>query len=112
MRPQLFALTLLAGFVPQVGRATTCIDTYRIDHTETPDDRSILFVMKNKAVFRAAVANDGVCPGLRNNAYGFTYVTDPGQRQLCGNLWTLRQNFSGAVCLMGDFVQVKPPRAG
>lgn len=100
----------VAVSAPCLARASACIDTYRIGHTETPDDRSVLFFMKDRSVFRAVAANGAVCPGLRNNSYGFTYVTDPGQRQLCGNLWTLRQNFSGAVCLMGDFEQVKPPR--
>jgi hypothetical protein len=77
-----------------------------IDHTKTPDDRTILFTMKNGAVYRSTLP--ATCPQLSFN--GFSYVATPPD-QICGNLQTIRVIRTGAVCMLGPLVQMTPNAA-
>ncbi len=87
---------------------SVCIQSYRIDHTETPDDYTILFYMHNHKVWKNTLINQ--CVGLRVNTRGFTYQpTTPGSLELCSNLVTIRLNDTGQTCLMGEFTPVEPP---
>ena len=106
------ALLLLALSLPWAAAATPsniCIDTTRIDHTDTPDDHALLITMRDKSIYRAAVQGD--CVGLANDTRGYTWSPDPGTNEICGNLFTIRLNTSHATCLMGEITQVKPPRS-
>jgi hypothetical protein len=87
--------------------APTCILTHLIDHTKAPDDRTILFYMKDGTVYQSALRNN--CPGLRIN--GFGYVSNPAD-QLCPNLQSVRVLRSGGVCMMGPLTTVPatPPK--
>jgi len=91
---------VLGGVVPAA--ANTCISAYRIDHTERPDDTAVIFYMRGGDVWRAPVTG-GRCIGLANDTRGFTYEANPGTDELCSNLWTLRLNTTGGICLMGTF---------
>jgi len=82
-----------------------CIDSYRIDHTEVPDDSQILFYMRDRSVYQARM--QGSCPGLSLDSRGFTYEPIPGNDEICGNLLTIRLNTSHAVCVVGAITQIK-----
>jgi hypothetical protein len=80
----------------QEKRPPVCIRTIDIDHTRAPDDRTILFYMKDRNVWRATLRSD--CPELRFN--GFEYGPTPPDN-ICANLQTIRVLKSGAVCEIG-----------
>ncbi|MEJ0049516.1 MAG: hypothetical protein WDN04_28085 [Rhodospirillales bacterium] len=103
-------LAALLGGLPAAAqaKANICIDTYRIDHTDAPDDTALLITMRDKSVYRAKV--QGGCVGLSNNVDGFTWAPDPGTNDICGNLFTIRLNSTRATCLMGEIEQIKPPK--
>jgi hypothetical protein len=84
--------------------APSCIQTYNIDHTRSPDDKTILFYMRDGTVLQSNLRN--ACPGLRIN--GFSYVSNPAP-QLCASLQTVRVLRVGAVCMMGPFMPYTPP---
>jgi hypothetical protein len=77
---------------------TICLDTYRIDHTDVPDESTIVFHMRggktwvNKLPVR--------CSGLR--FHGFSYVVR-GPNEICGNLQSIRVLETGNYCLLGPF---------
>ncbi len=96
----------LANDPPGHGRAV-CIRTIDIDHTETPDDNTILFYMRGHKLFKNTL--DGPCVGLKNNSRGFTYTPDPVSYELCSNLDVIHLNDTHQVCLLGQFTQVEPP---
>jgi hypothetical protein len=110
----LAAAATLASSLPaladEASHKTVCIRSYEIDHTEIPNDSTIVFHMRNHKVFvNSLVAR---CVGLKNNTHGFTYSpTDPGTDEICSNLFTIRVNDTGQVCLPGVFTAVEPPAA-
>jgi hypothetical protein len=100
-------VTLGAHAAPMV-----CLQSYRIDHTEIADDRTILFYMNDKSVYRNVMQDR--CPGLRFDTRGFTYEPNPGTEEICSNLVTIRMNTTGAVCMLGAFERLpgKPKPSG
>ena len=80
-----------------------CIRSIDIDHTKTPNDRTIIFFMKNGAQYQSSLPT--ICPQLSFN--GFSYVATPPD-QICGNLQSIRVIRSGSVCLLGPLVQITP----
>ena len=76
-----------------------CLYTYQIDRTDVPDERTILFHMKDGKVWTSNLPRR--CPGLR--FYGFSYVVR-GNDQICGNLDSIRVLKTGSVCQLGPFV--------
>jgi hypothetical protein len=87
---------------------SVCIPAYQIDHTEIPNDQTILFYMHGHKVWKNTLV--GQCVGLRINNRGFTYQpTDPGSDELCSNLVTIKVNDTGQTCLLGEFTPVEPP---
>jgi hypothetical protein len=102
------AVTLTAA-LPAMAKSV-CIRSYDIDHTETPDDNTILFYMRGHKLFKANLINR--CVGLRLNTHGFSYSpTDPGSDEICSNLLTIRLNDSGQPCLVGEITPVEMPPA-
>jgi hypothetical protein len=87
-------------------KGNVCLQTYLIDHTRTPNDRTIIFYMKNGSAYQSTLSS--ACPLLTFN--GFSYVAQ--QDQICGNLQSIRVVRSGAVCLLGPFVQITPKGGG
>jgi hypothetical protein len=85
-----------------------CLSSYRIDHTDVPDDSTILFTMRDHSVYRAHLVNP--CVGLRLNPSGFTYEPIPGNNEICENLLTIRINRYGGVCLVGKIEKITDRR--
>jgi hypothetical protein len=91
---------------PPPASGPTCIQTYNIDHTKAPDDRTILFYMRDGSVLQTNTRN--VCSGLSIN--GFAYVSNPAP-QFCPGLQTIRVLRIGGVCMLTPFVPyVAPPK--
>jgi len=103
-------LAALLGLVPAGARANApvCIATYRINHTDVPDDTAIVITMNDRSVYRAKV--QGNCVGLSTDTRGYTWEPNPGTNEICANLFTIRLNTTHAICLMGDIVMIKPPK--
>jgi hypothetical protein len=109
MMKYLFLAGLL-GVLPASAYADppVCIATYRINHTDVPDDTAILITMNDRSVYRAKVQGD--CVGLSTDTRGYTWEPNPGTNEICANLFTIRLNTSHAICLMGAIEQIKPPK--
>jgi len=111
-RTALAALALVLGASPTVAqpaapKGNICLKTYLIDHTKAPNDRTILFYMKDGSAYQSTLLAD--CPQLSFN--GFSYVATPPE-DVCGNLQSIRVVRSHSVCLLGPFVQIAPARPG
>ena len=53
-----------------------CIASYNIDHTDIPDDNTIMFTMRDHTVYKNTLPYR--CTGLRMDTRGYTYEpTDP-----------------------------------
>ena len=81
-----------------------CLKSYEIDTTREPNDRTILFRMKDGKSFMTQLR--GNCSELAIN--GFTYLPTPPD-EVCGNLQAIKSNNSGSVCMMGPIVPYAPP---
>ena len=110
-RSRLFVLVAASAFAAgpsafaQPGPAgNVCIRTLDIDHTKTPDNRTILFYMKDGKEWSTTLTS--YCPELRFN--GFVYVATPPDN-ICGNMQAIRVIRSGAICEMGPLVPVARP---
>jgi hypothetical protein len=95
------------GFAQSAPAKNVCLKTYLIDHTRAPDDRTIIFTMKDGSAYQSTLMTQ--CPQLRAN--GFSYVATPPE-DVCGNMQSIRVVRSHAVCLLGPFVQIAPARSG
>jgi hypothetical protein len=88
--------------------ASICIPSYSIDHTDIPDDNTIIFTMRDHTVYKNTLAY--TCTGLRLDTRGFTYeATDPGSDTICSNLVTIHLNTDHNVCQLGEFTKVSTP---
>jgi hypothetical protein len=85
--------------------ATECIPVSDISSTQLQDDRNILFIMRDRSVYRNTLPAS--CVGLAMNSGGFTYVASPGVETICATETSIRLNSTGSVCQLGDFLQVK-----
>lgn len=107
------ALAVLLGATAQAqpaaktthGHGGMCLNTMNIDHTTTPDNRTILFHMRDGKIWKNTLTS--YCSGLR--FYGFAYVATP-PHQICGNLQSIRVLHSGSVCMLGPFEPYTPPK--
>jgi hypothetical protein len=95
-------LFLLLPVAALGAKAPGCIRSLDIDHTKVPNDRTILFFMKDGTVWSATLRSD--CPELRFN--GFEYGPTPPE-EICGNMQTIRVLRSGAVCEIGQLAPAK-----
>jgi hypothetical protein len=87
--------------------APDCLSIRDIDSTQTTDDNTILFRMRDKTVFRNTLP--ARCKGLAMDSGGFTYVASPGLDQICATETAIRLNANGIVCQLGAFTQVPRP---
>lgn len=85
-------------------RSQVCLNTQNIDHTQTPDNRTILFYMRGGKIWKNTLLNE--CMGLTFD--GFAYVATPPS-QICGNMQTIRVIRTGTVCMLGPFEPYTPP---
>lgn len=106
--PALFAVGGLQNIAgAQTPDNNVCIRSYQIDHTKAPNDRTLIFYMKNGAAYQSTLAS--ACPEL--SIYGFAYMPAPPD-QICGNLQSIRVIRAGSVCMLGPLVPVTPKAGG
>ncbi|MSP95471.1 MAG: hypothetical protein EXR00_09395 [Alphaproteobacteria bacterium] len=101
-----FAVTaiLLASWAPanaQSAAPPTCLNVSNIQRSETPDDRTIIFHMRDGKVWRNRLKT--VCPMLRTSP--FTQVLRSGDL-MCANQQTIQVTQTGSTCMLGDFTPV------
>jgi hypothetical protein len=103
----LFGAVAATASLPALAEGkSVCFPSYLIDHTEIPNDNTIMFYMRGKKIYKADLINK--CVGLRLNSRGFTYSpTIPGSNEICSNLLTIRLNDTGQTCLVGDITPVE-----
>lgn len=88
---------------PAATPENVCLRTNEIDHTTSPDDKTILFYVRQGKVWRNALVTN--CPMLSVN--GFEYSPTPS-REICGNMQSIRVLRTGSVCLLGSFTEQTP----
>mgnify|MGYP001549734556 CR=1 FL=1 len=95
-----------AGDTP-ASSGSICLRTFDSSSTTTPNDKTILFHMRDGKVYR----NDlrGTCSGISFN--GFAYDVTPPDR-ICGNLQIIRVLKTHAVCSLGPFTEVPKATPG
>ena len=85
---------------------SVCLQTQLIDHTEVPNDNTIMIYMRGHKTYKANLINK--CVGLSLNTRGSSYEpTIPGSNEICSNLWTIRLNDTGQTCLVGEITPVE-----
>lgn len=96
---------LIVALVParSASPGIVCIRTLDIDHTRAPDNRTILFYMKDGKIWSTTLT--AYCPELTFN--GFEYGPTPPDN-ICGNMQTIRVLRSGSICEMGPLIPVTP----
>ncbi len=106
--PLLAALTALAACQPMAPGASVCLASYNIDHTDIPDDHTIIFTMRDHTVWKNTLPFE--CTGLKLDSRGYTYEpTDPGSDTICSNLVTIHLNTTHNVCQLGAFTRISAP---
>lgn len=103
----LAALGATPAFAQPAPAKNICLKTYLIDHTKAPNDRTIIFYMKDGSAYQSTLST--TCPQLSFN--GFSYVATPPE-DVCGNLQSIRVVRSHAVCLLGPLMQIAPAKRG
>ena len=98
-----FLLALAFSAAAETGHPAVCLRSLDIDHTKAPNDRTILFYMKDGNVWSTTLRSD--CPELRFN--GFEYGATPPD-SICANMQTIRVLKSGAICEIGPLVPANP----
>ena len=83
--------------------ASVCLNVRDIQRTETPDDRTILFHMRDGKVWRNTLKT--VCPMLKFSSFTEVLNTD----QVCANQQFIRVTLTGDQCVLGDFTPVAAP---
>jgi len=79
-----------------------CLNLRDIDHTRTPDDRTIVFHMRDGKIWQNKLRS--ICPMLHTRPYSQVVYTD----QVCSNQQFIRVEQSGYTCVLGDFTPLVP----
>jgi hypothetical protein len=88
----------------QPAPASTCLYVRDIDHTHAMDANTLLFYMRNGAVWKNTLA--GPCPGLKFHGFAYTaHDTD----QVCSNGQGITVVETHEVCALGAFTPYTPP---
>jgi len=107
--PSALAALLLMASAPAIAQpaasrpANVCISVRDIQRTETPDDRTILFHMRDGKIWRNTLK--ATCPMLKISP--FTEVLNSGEL-VCANQQFIRLTLTGDQCVLGDFTPVAP----
>jgi len=85
--------------------ARVCLDLREVQRTETPNDRTILFHMRDGKIWRNTLRQN--CPMLRTSPY--VQVLQNGQ-MVCSNQQFIHVLQTGNTCSLGEFTPVAPQR--
>lgn len=99
-----FGLAIAAQAAPNTPAPDkVCLNVREIQRTETPDDRTIVFHMRDGKVWRNSLR--GICPMLSTSPYTQVLHSD----QVCSNQQFIRVERTGYTCVLGNFTPL-PPR--
>ncbi|MGH6872170.1 MAG: hypothetical protein ACREHE_11750 [Rhizomicrobium sp.] len=103
------ALVFMSGAAGAAGMSATtgggtCLRTRDIDHTHAVDATTVMFYMKNGAVWQNALP--APCPGLK--FHGFSYVAHDTE-EVCSNAQGIRVLVTNQVCQLGTFTPAGGP---
>jgi hypothetical protein len=104
MKSLTFAAAAFALAAASATAAPVCLDSQRIDHTNVPDARHIVFYMQDGSQWSNELK--GACPGLKFNGFIYRPFAD---RQICENMQTIRVIQTRSVCMLGSFTNLAPP---
>ena len=90
---------------PAPSPANVCINVRDIQRTEIPDDRTIIFHMRDGKVWSNRLKT--VCPMLTVSP--FTQVLHSGDL-VCSNQQFIHVNLTGDDCVLGEFTPVPAQR--
>ena len=94
-------LPVLATAAPAAETGPTCIWVRDIRSTSTPDDRTIIFWMKDGTKLQSRL--DSACIGLSFS--GWVYAPDQNER-VCSNVQKIRLLQTNSLCQLGPFSPV------
>jgi hypothetical protein len=95
--------TLGSASLPALA-APVCIDTFRVERTNVPDDSHIVFRMVDGSKWKNTLKRP--CSGLASNR--FSYEPAAG-RDICENVQIIRVLEQGNACVLGGFTRIAPP---
>jgi hypothetical protein len=81
-----------------------CLNASEIQRTEVPDDRTIIFHMRDGKVWRNSLRT--VCPMLKVSPYTQKLNGD----LVCSNQQFIHVTLTGDDCVLGDFSPLPPER--
>ena len=105
------AALLLLSVGPAVAQAPAsnpgrvCLNLRDIQRTETPDDRTIVFHMRDGKIWRNTLRQN--CPMLRTSPY--TQVIHGGD-MVCANQQFIHVMQTGNTCTLGEFTPTEAAR--
>ena len=101
----LLAVAASAQAQPEAQRpANVCLNNRDIQRTETPDDRTILFHMRDGKTWRNTLKT--ACPSLKISPFTQVLHSD----QICANQQIIHIALTGNSCVLGDFTAAPPGR--
>jgi len=105
------AASMLLSIGPAVAQAPAqpsghvCLSLREIQRTETPNDRTILFHMRDGKVWRNTLKQN--CPMLRVSPYAQVL---PNGEMVCANQQFIHVLQTGNTCTLGEFTPLPPER--
>ncbi len=85
--------------------ANVCLNPSNIQRTEAPDDRTVVFYMRDGKVWQNRLKT--ACPMLRTSP--FTQVLRAGGL-VCANQQSIQVAQTGSTCVLGDFTPLPSER--
>ena len=89
---------------PQQRSANVCLNVRDIQRTETPDDQTILFHMRDGKIWRNRLKM--ACPMLKVSPFTEKLTTD----LICANQQFIHVALTGNDCALGDFTPLAEQR--
>lgn len=106
----IFVAVLLASSIPASAQPASrpssrvCLNVTDIQRSETPDDKTIIFHMRDGKVWRNTLRT--ICPMLKTSP--FTQKLQSGNL-ICANEQVIHVASTGSDCVLGDFTPVQAP---
>jgi hypothetical protein len=85
--------------------AGVCLNGTDIEYTQTPNDQTVVFHMRDGKVWRNTLKTP--CPNLKFE-HAFSETIRGGQ--ICANQQIIRVQQTGNFCALGDFTLIGSPR--
>jgi hypothetical protein len=86
-------------------RSGVCLNGTDIEYTQTPNDQTVVFHMRDGKVWRNTLKTP--CPNLKFE-HAFSETIRGGQ--ICANQQIIRVQQTGNFCALGDFTLISSPR--